>query len=372
MKEKKLIYIVFILLLSSFLLNNISALSGVSPASYEIDFEPNLKKDFEFTFVFDEDLEQKVEISGSLKDYVKVNKDTLSGGKNKVIASLSLPGNIEVPGTHRIRIGAESIGQQESGLSLSPNAGGIIKVNVPYPGKYAETSLKTSNANVGEDIDIELTVYSKGNQDITVKPVLEISNSEKIIEKINLETKKIPSGKKQIFEKTLDTSEYTAGDYNITAIVDYGGKDLNKKSTLFRLGEFYVGLSNYTRLFEKDKINRMTLEVESFWNNVIENVYADIKILETGETTTTPSLELKPWKKDTRVGFFDTTGIEDEPFHAEITIHYNNQTTTETVDLRFKKEFNYTLVIIVASLLILISLITIIIFLLLRNKHGKK
>ncbi|MFH1238237.1 MAG: hypothetical protein V1491_02255 [archaeon] len=344
------------------------ALSGVSPASYEIDFKPNLKQDFIFNFAFDEGVKAEIYVSGDLKDYVKLDKEVITGGE-RVTASLDFPLEIEKPGTHRIRVGARQLSSGEAGISIVSDVGGIIKVKVPYPGKYAELDLKTTNANAGESVNLELIVYSMGKEDIYARPVFQISNSEGEIEQIDLGEQFIASTKNVKFSETLSTLTYMPGDYNVTAVVEYGGEKPTIATAVFRLGELRVEVYNWTKVFERDKINRFEIKVESFWNDPIENLYASVEILDHNIQFSTPSMSLGPWKKGLLTGFFDTGDIKEEKFKANITLSYDGKIMSKIVDLEFKKEINVVLYVVLSSLILIIIVAVILI---LRKKKKEK
>ena len=364
--EKRAIFLIVCLIVCC---SNVYALSGVSPASYEIDFKPNLKQDFNFNFLFDEGVEAEIYVSGDLKDYVRLDRESLNGG-GRVVVSLYLPLEIETPGTHRIRVGARQLPSEEEGIALVSDVGGIIKVQVPYPGKYAELNLKATNANAGEDINLELVVSSKGKEDIYARPVLKIFNLEGEIEQIDLGERFIASTKNEKFLKTLSTATYKPGDYNVTAIIDYGGEKPAVASRIFRLGELRVGISNWTKEFERDKINRFEIRIESFWNDPIENLHASVEIFDYDIQFSTPSVSLESWKKDILTGFFDTREIKEKKFKANLTLFYEGLTTSEIVELEFKDKANIVLYSILLGLVIIVILV--IIVLMLKRKKNEK
>lgn len=355
-------------------LSNVNAIVGVTPADYELNFEPNLERKFNFNFIFDEGIKADVYAAGDLAEYVTLNKDSLNGG-GSVVAYLKLPSEVEVPGTHRIAIGAKQSIPTKTGMAIVGDVRGVIKINVPYPGKYAEIEFKTTNANAGEPINFTVTVKNLGKENIYAYTSIEISDLEgSYIETLELGGLFVETTKSEIFFKQLDTSNYKPGDYNALVIVNYGGATMARAEKIFRLGTLHVGVFNYTREFEKNKINRMEIEVESFWNDPIQNLHAEVKILDYEISFLTPSTNLGPWEKKMLTGFFDTTAIEKEEFQANITLHYEGKTTSEIVDLRFKKETSYLPSLIGGAAIIIILIVTITIIILLRKKRksGKE
>ncbi len=348
---------------------SVYALSGVSPASYEIDFKPNLKQEFTFNFAFDEGVKADVYVSGDLKDYVRLDKESLIGG-GRITAFLDFPSEIEKPGTHRIRIGARQLSSGAGGIAVVSDVGGIIKVKVPYPGRYARLDFKTTNANAGEEVNLELTVFSMGTEDIYAHPVLEIYNSEREIEQIDLGEEFVASTKSVKFSKTLSTRNYKPADYNVSAIVEYGGEKPAEATAVFRLGELMVEIYNWTKIFERDKINRFEIRVESLWNDPIENLHAEVEVLDYNIKFSTPSISLKPWEKTVLTGFFDASDIKERKFKADVTLFYEGQTTSKVVDLEFRRESNIVLYVVLSGLVLIV--IVVLIVLMLRRKNEKR
>jgi hypothetical protein len=366
---------VLLILLSSI---NYAVASGAYPAIYKIDFQPNFKGDFKFTFLSDSDVKSEMYIEGDLAKYVELDKKTIVGS-DSVIATLKLPYQIEPPGDHTIYIGMRQMpAEGTEGFGLFANVRTIIRVKVPYPGKYAESVLKTENKNIGDLVPITLSVTNLGKEDISAKAIAEISNYKQAVETLDFGTKQINSTQSANFFMRLNTTNYKPGDYNITSIVYYEGDKPAKAFNVIRLGELNVRINNYTKNFEINKLNKMEIDIESLWNNPIENVYATVAVYNASINFTTPSLSLAPWEKNRLTGFFDTTTIIPDKFSAEIILHYYEQETREMANLRFGQEpANYTNYLIIGAVvlgaLIIITLVIIIVVLLRRTKQkGRK
>ena len=165
----------------------------------------------------------------------------------------------------------------------------------------------------------------------------------------------------------LSTVGYTAGTYNAIATLNYDGKTKEDKKS-FRIGELNIEIINYTKEFEKNKINKFDVKIESGWGNKIEGVYGEIKI--NNDTIKTPNINLGPWDKKTITTYWDTNNVETGFYDAEIIIHYNGKTTIEKgkVSVIEKKEilteipgvisFNtITVLVLIIILLIIIDII---------------
>jgi len=358
-----LIFLIVVLLPFSF------AAVGVRPSSYEIDFEPGLKRVFTFNFMSDRDVDFELYSEGPFSEYVTLSKNHLTGG-GSVNALLELPLEAEEPGRQNLLIGARQTSGARGMVGIVGNVRGIIFINVPYPGKYAELDFKTSNANLGEDVEFELIIYSRGDEDINVNSRIEIYDMNgNFKERINLGNHLIESAKSIKLDAKLNTQNYVAGDYNAIAVVDYGD-DVSREEEIFRLGRLFVDVVNHTRVFERGKINRFEVIAESFWNDPIENVYANISILGYPELGFyTPSILINPWDRRTLTGFFDTSEIKEDNFQTTIKLHYDNRTTEKTVNLELEKEIS-NVTYLISGLVILIIFAGSILFYI-QNKKKK-
>ncbi|MBU0760841.1 MAG: hypothetical protein KJ600_01955 [Nanoarchaeota archaeon] len=354
MSVKRGVYCCFLILFALVLASRASASSfGVSPAIYRLDFEPNLEGSFVFNFHSDNtDLDFEVGIKGDLAEYVAVDKDNFQGGSGKVNAFLKLPERIETPGLHRILIWAKPIQSASGGMGIVGSPNGVIAVYVPYPGKYAEIQkFEIENANTGEKVPYKLVVYSRGDETITASSRIEILDSaNESVKVFNLGSNEIASTEFVAFDSGLDMAGVGAGNYKAVAIVKTDSGQEVRKEDSFKLGELQVKVVNYTRMLEKNKINPFEIEVESFWNDALENVYAEVFVVGTDISFLTPSVELRPWQRSKLTGYFDTTGLEaDKVFQVKIVLHYGDETTEELVSLTFVETTNYILIASVIS-----------------------
>jgi len=369
MKKRVIIgYIIFIFVL----INYVQASFGVSPGKYDIDFSPGLKQEFVFNFKFDEDAEVDVYASGELKDYVKLNTDKLVGG-GLVIASINLPKKIETPGINNIYVEAKQLPSKSGGFALAGHVIARIEVKVPYPGKYAEIKLIAPNANAGEPINFTVLIDNLGTDTILAQTAL------KILDYRNKTQDDIDAGVDAIQSKgsvakivAINTRKYKPGTYKAIATVAFGGVKPVEDEKQFRLGELFVNITNHTKEFIRDKINKIDIEVESLWNDPIYNLYANVFIINHNISFVTPSINIEPWSKNTLTGYFDTSEIKENKFKANITLLYNEKSSSKIVNLSFVKTVNYTFYIIIGVILFILILLGIIIYLYIKVRNDKK
>ena len=105
-----------ILIFFSFIKLSYAGDIGVSPAIVTINFEPGLKQTMNFKFLGDVGGKYDIYVEGDLKDYVGINKEIIYG-PDDVNVILELPGSIEPPGTHMLKVGIKEIFEAETILN---------------------------------------------------------------------------------------------------------------------------------------------------------------------------------------------------------------------------------------------------------------
>jgi hypothetical protein len=362
--------------MSVFLLNPQLILSlGISPAIQHVDFQPGLELEYSFNIYSDPEQVIEVYSEGKFSDLVRFDKTELKGGGGFSV-KIKLPQEIETPGKHILLIGArEKIYSEEGTIGTSVIVRAPIIIQVPYPGKYAEISFLANNANVGEPVKFEVDVASMGKEPISATTKIEIYSETKKIETLDLGTKIIENQKSDKFIKILNTSEYNPGNYNATAIVDYEAAAA-KTSRVFRIGQLFVNMTNYTEEIIKGGIKPFEISIESLWNNPIENVYGDIHVLKNGTSITnflTPSVGLLGWEKKVLNGYVDTDILEPGKYDLDINIIYEGKETLNKGKLTIKMKQEYQAYYIFGGILLILIVLIILIALYLKfmKKNGK-
>lgn len=349
------------------------ASTGVSPSYYEVNYKPLLEEEYAFNFFFDSGNNVEFEIFGDLADYATIKSQKRNGNIVTVIVKLSLPRKVDVPGLHTLRVSGKEIIEASGGISLNLNVKGLIWIRVPYPSKYAELDFSSGLVNQGDSLPYELTVYSRGEEDITIKPKIQLYSLQgELVDEFSLSESIIKSAKEKTYSGELDTGTYFPGDYNLNAVVEYDiGKIINK-SILVRLGELKVKIINYTSTFEKDKLNHFKIEVESLWNDPLENVYADVSVMGYPlKNFVTPSLKINPWSKRTLSGVLDSTDITEESLQLKITVNYEDKTTSQIVNVSKQTKGNPTSLFIILGVIIFLLIIIGLVFYIIKIKNEK-
>lgn len=330
---------------------------GVSPAVYEVDFKPGLEKKFIFNFRIEQaNSGLQIYKEGDLAEYVALNTHYLHSS-GSVSVYLRLPDKIEPPGLHIIHIGAlETPKTKKQGMTIVGNIVGSIKIFVPYPGKYVESEIIAKDVKYGEITNFILKISGKGSEDVLTKNRLEVYDPQnKLIKTFDLGEYYLKSGETKTFETEFDTIGYKMGKYKVIAISEYDGKE-TKKETFFRIGEIYIEIINHSNNFLRGRINKFDIEIESFWNDPIENVFAEVLIPDYNIIFRTPSITLKGFGKAVLTGYFDTTSIpvEVNKIRASINVYYLDKRTNKIVKLDIINEKNYTTHILIGIIGLLV------------------
>lgn len=364
--------ILFLLLTTSILFQIASAFVGVTPVTYEVNFEPGLKQVFSFRFMGDPDTQFKVYAAGDLAEYIALSTEYLKQ-PGTVNALLELPNEIAIPGAHRIYIGAAQQPKDVRGFGIVGDIRGKIIVYVPYPGKYIEAELITQDIRYGDIGEFSLKVSNKGEEDVSADSYIYIYDPEGgLVEQIPLGENYLKSQEKIELYAEFDSVGHQAGSYKAVGVVKYDIKEAKSENT-FRIGELFVDITGWSRKFWRGRINPLNIEVESRWNDPIENLYADIFILNHDIRFHTPSITLKGFEKANLTGYFDTTPIpvDLKEVQARITLYYGDKKTEKVVTLKLIKEIDYMMYGLVASILVLIILL-VIVMIITRKMYGIK
>ncbi len=378
MKKRRNFRFVIILFVSIFILTqNISAL-GVAPAITKINFEPGLVKELKYTVIgANSGVEHEIYVKGDLAEYVELEKNIIVGG-GEFKAFLKLPQDIStlVPGEHWIYIGVkekidEELIQGNIGTAVAIEV--LIIVKLPYPGRYVDLKIKGHDVNVGEPVNFQLELQSKGTEDLTVSPRIEIfDNKNQKLDILHLQERLLPSLGYLGLQKSLDTTKYNPGNYRAEGIVDYG--DEVRAETNFRIGELRIDIIGYTNRLAIGRLERFDIGIQSGWNDQIDGAYAEVSFLNGSSIITsfkTSTTTLIPWEAKNITGYVDTSIFEQGFYDANISIFYfgrdKGNSTSEIVKVEFIKGQSILIWYIVGGIGVILAVLVMYYL----KKHGK-
>ena len=317
----------FFVILGIFFLLACPFVLGVSiqPAKYSIDFEPNLERDFGFYICGAAKIEPYID--GDLVQYATIIDNEPNGGCREIIVRIKLPSEIEKPGKNILLAGAREL--IEVGGSVGGRAAiqAPIVIFVPYPGLYVEWDFVAPNVNEGESVHFTVGVSNLGTNDIqSARAMIDVYDDYSRIKSLNTDEKSIPSKTSAEFPLDMETIGMKAGSYRVVTTLYYDEKsDLKEKS--FNIGTLYVAINNYTKVLEQGKINKIGIEIESKWNNYLQDVYSEVTI--NGVKVKTPNYNLNAWETKEISAYYDTAGMDLGEYDAQITLYYGGKTTIE-------------------------------------------
>tara|TARA_Y100000310_G_scaffold241784_1_gene245871 strand:+ start:32405 stop:33556 length:1152 start_codon:yes stop_codon:yes gene_type:complete len=373
-KNSKVIGLLFALLLVV-QAGTINAIK-ISPSSIKIDFQPNYEETFTFYTERAENI--GVYIEGNLAEYVTVEEDNIAKEGTFVI-KVKLPAEIETPGKNRVLVGLIETGKGGGTVAGIASIRTPIDIKVPYPGVYAEISFNVQDLNINETADFVIAINNLGKEDIgNAKAVIDVlDNDEKIVEKLFTQEKKIKADTKENLEALFDPSKHNAGQHKAIAHVTYADKSKDLESS-FKIGALNVEIINYTKTFFKDKITKFDIEIKSGWNSKIDNIFAEVRVLNNSEEVSsfkTISVSLEKWEKRKISTFWDTQGLGEGTYDVEIILFYEGQRTklVEKIEIIApKKEESMLEYLTMTNLLIVAVLLLIIINIIILVKKPRK
>ncbi len=335
--------IVLIMLISSII--EVSAI-GISPGTKTIKFDPGIKRMITIDIIKEEPEAIKAEIlvKGELKDYIKLQQQIIELGPNENKKSFSyyitLPQNLP-PGTKTAEIIFKELPREESGETLITTSIALIhelKVNVPYPGKYAEAefNIKTSKNNARFYIRISnkgqenikktnavITIYDKSNN-----PIKEITTDEIALQK---------NERKELIAEW--DSEFS-GTYIAKAKILYDKKQLNLEKA-FTFGDFYIiPLGLQTESYNPLDISSLTLKVKNLAYEEIKDFTSKIILSDKNqdiEALSNPENIKGKEEKEIRL-FLESQNLELKEYTGKLILEYSNKNKEYDIIADVKKD----------------------------------
>lgn len=372
-------YLIFIYLIF-FLLNLQSVYSTfISPGKFVINFEP--KKEYSFNVIVGG--VPNLAVTGNVGYGIELEIGKLEDfedGNKYFKLTIKMPESLPIAGD-RIEVGgikaSEILGESMSTISTSVNVVAPIYVNVPYPETYVLAYFDVANRNINETLDFYVRLSNKGKLDVDKAYVIldilsfgEFDFDNKVVS-LTSDTQKVTSRGETNFHILQNTTGWNPGEYKVIANVYYDSNN-TKLDRYFNIGSLNVLITNYTKNVAQGQINQFEVQIESKWNNRINNIYGEVSI--NGTTFRTPSVELNPWSKEILTGYWDTTNVLPGDYDTLIRVFYSGQTKTEkgvvkVIKKEEKKKLLTTTTILIGVILLLVLID--IVFILIKKRSNK-
>ncbi len=353
-----LLALIFVLVISS----SSAASLGISPARTTIEFEPNTHKDISLRVLNSDmkDLRILVFAQGELAQYVKIPKGIVeiksSESEVYVAYSVDLPSSIETPGVHEAQITIVELPKTEGNVVLTESGNVVVadetgatitatasvksqlKVNVPYPGKYADANLFISEANVGGSVFFTVSLYNFGAEDIQ-KAKAQI----KILSPTNLEIASIESN--EISLKSKESSKVSAewkadvnpGPYHAIIVLDYDGKKIRLEQN-FNVGNIALEIKKIeVSSFRLGEIAKFEISLESKWGEPLSSVYGDVTITDSrGNDVSkfkTGAVDVPAFSGSKISSYWDTKGLAIGSYSMKVVLNFAGKTAEKVIEL---------------------------------------
>ena len=383
--KRRSFFVIAVFFCFIFLIGNLSALA-VSPGKVTMNFVPEYSNNFKYTVRnVPSSAEINISLEGPLAKYASIDKTHLKGDGDFNL-ELNLPEEINTPGKNRLLVVVEEVPKQDgfnSMLGTSITLKVAIDVFVPYPGRYLEIEkFEAPSVNSGEPIDFKLTLINRGKEDLEIKPYIEITSENDVIETIELGEGVLNKTESADISKTFSTTGLNPGKYNATALVDYGTAVANSTKQI-RIGQLSINILNHTKEYDVGKsLREFKLTLGNEWNDKIDGAYAEVVIKNSTDEIAefkTSTATIKPFGTEEIKGYFNITGISKGNYDAEVTLNYfgkeRGKTETHIFDIKFNETKTTKIsrsVLILGGLVFIFSILFVLLEVYLRNKKRNK
>jgi hypothetical protein len=336
--EKVFFFQIFLLI---FLSANVYSIGITSRNS--VTYESNLNEDYLICIKNSENYEFPVylHVIGPMKEFLTFEQQEfiLKPNENKCQNyNLNVQTKPDFYGPSITQIWVKQKSDDSSGsFRVLTNIHHKLSFFIPYPDKYVGINIKSENVNVNEPVQFTISAKNYGEKKVNkANARLDIYGADdysNFVTSLYTNTKSIESMKTVDYFATFDTFGIVPGYYKANVEFYYDNENI-KKENIFRIGTLNVKINNYTKFAVENKINPYEIDIESRWNNKIENLYARVEFDGINANILTPTINLIPWEKTKIKTFIDLTGYNSGEYKGKIILLYDNVTNTEDIILK--------------------------------------
>lgn len=319
---------------------------GVSPSRHTIEFEPNFEDTFTFSAINNGDTVSTVELylKGPQSQYMTLSDTKLTIQPQQTAGfqvTVKLPASIEKPGIHDNRIGvleSAAAAAAGGGASVAVRTGveAQIWVKVPYPGKYLEAGFDPLGTHrVGDTVNFVLQVTSLGTEATTGTAAIEVYSGSQKVATLDAGSATLQPGETKALSASWSSVGHSAGKYRALAIISFEGTSTTTEA-FFNIGDLIVNIVDIdTSGLKKGSISKVSVGIESLWNEPLQNVFADITVLNKNgaqlATAKTPSQEVPANSQAKLETFLDLTSVKEDEGDLRVVVSYADKTAEKTV-----------------------------------------
>lgn len=329
-----------ILALSIIILSSIDVHAlGIAPSRKIVDYSSDTQR-MTVRVLNNENRDMNLVIyaQGELAEYVTVEKTTLfissSESEKEFSYTYRLPNNL-TPGQHNINIIAMEIPdkvnvaeESQTTILSTLSVAHQLRINVPYPGNFAEGILYISEGNSGAPITFTANILNRGTG------IIGNAYGELVIKgPTNEEIERVKSSTFSNLEPKMSDklvvnwpANVNPGMYYAEFIVNYDNEQIVLRKT-FMVGEYYIEIKEITvEQFKLGTIAKFDVELTNKWNQPVDNVYADMSVIDGGgaviATFKTAPSSINQLESGMITGYWDTKGIDIGTYDIKVVLNY--------------------------------------------------
>lgn len=343
--KKTLLSFVFICVLLIMSNASVSAL-GITPGRTTLAFEAGQERHFNVTVINSDHtaLRLLVQVRGELNGSIVLHETQMTmaadESERNLAFSVRLPTMLS-PGLHTGEIVVlqlpDALPDDRAVVATALAVATQIHVQVPYPGSYAEGELKV----MGSDSEkrIIAVVRNRGTEPIAHAhaTVSVFDDAGKLAATLNTDDRSLNPGDQKDLVAVWTTGNATFGKYSAKAVVEYDGNRLLLE-TPFELGDFVLDLLNlYVNDFTLGGVAKFNMLVHNKWSQPISQAYTEMRVLDKGFSEVadvkSATYEIPAGKQTTLAYYWDTKGIAEGLYKANILLYYGDKKTQHDLDL---------------------------------------
>lgn len=260
----------------------------------------------------------------------------------------------------------------------------MVKIYVPYPGKYLDAGFSAKSANQGDPINFSIKIEHKGDQTIDrVTGVITVFNgSGARIDTVSMKPiVNVMPQETKTQQVQWDSEKYASGRYSANLSLDYGGEDVSLH-TNFIIGGLDFDMGSYSKHITKGGLREFYVEFENLWGETIPDVQAMVSINENDTEQVLFQLiphDFKAFEKHKMIGYVQTDRLSPGNHSGGITLSFSNFSKSFDITLELKEDvqpvqdepISMTIILMGVIVALVLFLLAGILFYILKN-HKKK
>lgn len=279
---------------------------------------------------------------GELAQYATVSEKQLDissyEGEKSFSYAIKLPENLE-PGTRNLSIVIIEVpphtdipDTQASTIVSTVSVKYQLRVNVPYPGKYAEGVLYITESQEKNAVTITTNIVNKGVERINSASVETVIRGPTNQELARLKSENVNGIDSKSYGQVVQTwTASNPGEYYAEVIVNYDDKQFIIKRT-FTVGNYNVEIKSLVvKNFKLGTVAKFDMDILNNWNQNINNAYGEIKIMDKQgnqlDSVKTVNFDMSAQSTTTISTYWDAKNIKVGEYDLRAIVYYLDKST---------------------------------------------